>query len=217
MPSDLNRTIIRSLWNGYSDSPLVARILASGRTLICPFDRINRHVPAQSRLFDIGCGTGALVNLLAVRGQISEAVGCDISRIAIRSAQQAAIRLGVSGVDFRQASTAKEWPSGPFDVVCLVDVMHHVPPNAQHQFFLDAASRVGHGGMLIYKEIATRPLWRAWANRLHDLVIARQWINYAPVSQALRWAVEVGMTPVEQDAYTVGPYAHELVILRRAA
>lgn len=217
MASELDRAIIRSLWNGYSDSHLAVRILASARTLICPFDRITRYVPAGSRLFDIGCGTGALVNVLATQGQISEAIGCDIGRTAILAAQQAANRLGLSKVVFRQALTAEEWPSGPFDVVCLVDVMHHVPRNAQHQFFLDAASRVRRGGILIYKEMADQPRWRAWANRLHDLVLARQWINYAPVDQALRWAAPIGLTAAERDTFNVGPYAHQLVVLHRAA
>jgi 2-polyprenyl-3-methyl-5-hydroxy-6-metoxy-1,4-benzoquinol methylase len=132
------------------------------------------------------------------------------------AAQQAASRLGVSEVVFRQATTAEEWPSGLFDVICLVDVMHHVPRNAQHQFFLDAASRVGRGGILIYKEMAERPRWRAWANRLHDLVLARQWINYVPVERALRWAAPIGFVAVERDTFSVGPYAHELVVLRKA-
>src|SRR6266576_3469231 len=74
--------------------------------------------------------------------------------------------------------------------VSMIDVMHHVPPSFQKEFLLTACRHVRPSGLLIYKDMCRRPRWRAAANRLHDLVLARQWINYLPISQVELWAGE---------------------------
>ena len=38
--------IIPALWSGYQDATLAQRALASLRTVICPFERITRHIAA---------------------------------------------------------------------------------------------------------------------------------------------------------------------------
>src|SRR5687767_4863984 len=129
------RETIRTLWEAYRDAPLSQRLLASARTLICPFERIIRHVPHGSRVLDIGCGTGALLNLLAAQARISEGVGCEINQAALTAARKAAERLGASYVIFRHALSESDWPQESFDVVALIDVMHHVPVAQQRAFF----------------------------------------------------------------------------------
>ena len=47
--------------------------------------------------------------------------------------------------------------------------------------------------MLVYKDMCRSPWWRAQANRLQDLLIAREWINYVPVQTVEQWAAEDGM------------------------
>jgi 2-polyprenyl-3-methyl-5-hydroxy-6-metoxy-1,4-benzoquinol methylase len=215
MGEPAQRHTVRTLWDAYRDAPLRHRLLASARTVICPFERIVRHVPPGARALDIGCGTGALLNLLASRGRISEGVGCDVDRDALAAAGKAAQQLGASGVRFRHAPTQDGWPPGLFDVVCLIDVMHHVPAAIQGAFFRDAAARVKPGGVLIYKDMAAQPPWRAWANRLHDLILARQWIHYVDGERSLTWAAAAGLSAIDGEAFTVGPYAHELTVFSR--
>src|SRR5687767_13494857 len=90
--------IVPALWSGYQDATLSQRSLASLRTLICPFERIIRHSPAGARVLDIGCGTGAMLNLLSSQGRISAGVGCEINAQALAAATQAARRLDVRNV-----------------------------------------------------------------------------------------------------------------------
>ena len=85
-------------------------------------------------------------------------------------------------IAFERRDAQQDWPSGPFDIVSVIDVMHHVPTIAQRTVIERAASRLKPGGLLVYKDMVERPRWRAWKNRLHDLVLARQWTITHPCS-----------------------------------
>ena len=80
------------------------------------------------------------------------------------------------------------WPSARFDVVSLIDVMHHVEQSQRRVVFRQAVSCLRPRGLLIYKDISERPRWRFWANRLHDLIVAREWIDVLPIRQVEDWA-----------------------------
>jgi hypothetical protein len=54
-----------------------------------------------------------------------------------------------------------------------------------------------------------RPIWRAWSNRLHDLVIARQRIRYAPLAFVHGWAEQAGLEPIFSGARNMAWYGHE--------
>ena len=65
--------------------------------------------------------------------------------------------------------------------------------------------------------MAERPRWRALANRLHDLVMARQWIHYLPIERVLAVAQAQGLTVVRRQHTACGCYQHELAVLGRVA
>jgi 2-polyprenyl-3-methyl-5-hydroxy-6-metoxy-1,4-benzoquinol methylase len=100
-------------------------------------------------------------------------------------------------------------------VVSLIDVLHHVPPGRQRAFFAGAVARVRTGGILLYKDMCRSPLWRAWANRAHDLLLARQWIHYVPLARLEAWAAEEGLQLVHRRAYARLVYGHELLVMRK--
>lgn len=169
-------------------------------------------------MLDAGCGGGLFLALLAHEGKLARGVGFDVSAAAIDLASAMAKGAGHHGrLEFVRLDIGEPWPEGPFDVVSLIDVMHHVPPAAQRECFVTAASRLAPGGTLIYKDMARRPRWRALANRLHDLALARQWIHYAPIDRVEGWAAETGLELTGASQFTRLWYAHELRIFRRAA
>lgn len=59
----------------------------------------------------------------------------------------------------------------------MIDVLHHINPRQQQNVVKEAVSRVAPGGLFLCKDIDVRPRWRNLANRLHDLILARKWIN----------------------------------------
>lgn len=208
--------VTRSL---YPDGPVIGRLIRHNRHRICPFDRVAEHVPPGSRVLDIGCGAGMLIAHLAVSGRAIEAHGVDASENVIRVAQQMATRLKLSvphaEVRFEHRPVQQGLPEGAFDAVCMVDVMHHIPPPAQEEAFRQAAARVRPGGLFIYKDMCDGPIWRSGLNRLHDLVLARDWIHYVPIELIERWAASEAFRLMHSEDINMLWYGHELRVFER--
>jgi 2-polyprenyl-3-methyl-5-hydroxy-6-metoxy-1,4-benzoquinol methylase len=199
--------------------PVLKRTILKYRPFICPLEELPACVPKGSSVLDIGCGCGLFLLALAFAGKRISGVGIDRDRDAIRAARLAArvpgIRAG-SRLSFEIAPGIEAWPAGQFDVVSLIDVLHHVPASGQRQFVIAAASRVRPGGILIYKDMCRRPVWRSWANRLHDLVLARQWIRYRELAEVREWAAFAGLVPESRRDFVRLWYGHELYVFRMA-
>jgi len=185
------------------------------RPYISPFELLIKAVPPGSRVLDIGCGSGLFLGLLCGTGRIQSGFGFDSSPPAIALAQQMTENLPSGhGLAFEARDASAPLPSERFDVVSLIDVMHHIPPEVQRHVLEQAIERVAPGGLLIYKDMVDRPRWRAFANRMHDLLVARQWIHYLPLEKALEWARAAGCSIVERAAVDMLWYGHELVVFR---
>ena len=199
----------------YTTGAPVMRAMQHHRPRISPFQLLVQAVPPGSRVLDIGCGGGLFLGLLAGSGRIRRGTGIDTSAPAIAVANEMTARLPTGhGVRFEARSAALPLPNEGYDVVTLLDVMHHIPPEHQRGVLEQALQRVEPGGLLIYKDMALRPRWRALANRLHDLLIARQWIHYLPLQQAIDWAEAAGYSVVEQRTVNMLWYGHELVVFK---
>ena len=215
MSDGRTREFMRTARRLYAGGPLLLRLLQEYRPLICPFEPLVDAVPADARVLDVGCGAGLFLALLAAEERIQGSVGFDASTPAIAAARHAEPRLPPGTAEYRHLRVEDAWPEGLFDVVSMIDVMHHIDPGAQHDVFVEAVAHVRPGGVMLYKDMGTRPRWMALANRLHDLVLARQWIHYRPIADVREWAAALGLTVLTDRAYSAAWYRHELLVLRR--
>jgi len=200
----------------YVDSPLFRRMIQRWRPYICPFHLLVEEMPKAARVLDVGCGSGLFLALLAHHGKLSEGYGFDSNAEAVEMANRMLHRLPPDPdvhIEYRDAAAA--WPSGEFEIVSMIDVLHHVPPDEQRNVIFEAAQHVAPGGLFLYKDMVDRPLWRAWANRLHDLVLARQWIHYASLADVCRWVEEAGLKRSNENSLNMLWYGHEWVTYRR--
>ena len=203
----------------FADAPWPARLRQRIRPAICPFEWIVDRVPARARVLDVGCGDGLLLGLLAWNGKVSVGTGLDSSAAAIRAARAVARRVSASGaeLEFRVQDALTYETTSSHDVVCMVDVLHHVPRPLQAAVLARACAAVRPGGLLIYKDIACRPSWRAAPSQLHDLLISREWVHFIEIDVVEQWAAENAMSVQAKDAARRLWYEHELRIFRRTA
>lgn len=206
--SDVARRICR-------DQRGAERLLQIYRPFICPFEEILPHVPEGAQILDVGCGGGLFLGLAAETGRLSGGIGFDANPTTIASAHQ--LRLESDTVEFRHLDVEEPWPEGPFDVVSMIDVMHHIPPAAQPGIFAQVAARLKPGGLFLYKDINARDVIRASANRLHDLVLAQDWVHYLPTPRAQTLAAEAGFAEERYAKINRFWYGHDLHIFRRTA
>lgn len=200
----------------YTEGPRFARLSQHWRPFICPFHVLVECVPTRAEVLDVGCGSGLFLTLLASANRISKGVGFDANAATVAIAVKATQHLETSQIlTFCHVPVGEPWPEGSFDVVSMIDVLHHIPQEAHQRAIEQAASRVRPGGLFLYKDIARWPHWKAWANRLHDLVLARDWIHYAPTEQVSAWAGAVGLEQLEHRLIDVLWYRHDLLVFER--
>jgi len=214
-PTDI-ASIARRLYRG---GGAATRLMQHHRHRVAPIRRLVELVPEGSTVLDAGCGCGLLLNCLAASDRRVAGHGFDSSPTAISTAQEAARELAPERIGtlptFECRRVEDGFPAGRFDVVCLVDVLHHVPPSHQESTFKEALSRVAPGGFMLYKDMCDAPAWRAIPNRLHDLVVARQWIHYVPIETVDGWARQCGMLIERSEWISMLWYGHELRVYRR--
>jgi 2-polyprenyl-3-methyl-5-hydroxy-6-metoxy-1,4-benzoquinol methylase len=202
----------------YGDAKPSIKYKQGYRPYICPFHLLLDYIPHGASVLDVGCGAGLFILLMAKLGRIRSAVGFDADAIAIQAAQDAAAKLlNRAPIQFEQHSADHRWPAGRFDVVSIIDVMHHVPPERQPDLIAMAAEHLNDGGLLLYKDMASRPYWRAWANRLHDLVSAQKWIYYVELDSVRNWAIDAGLRLDHQQTINMLWYRHEWCLFHRTA
>jgi len=131
--------------------------------------RLDAEIPFDSRVIDVGCGTGQLAAFLAVKGR--SVLGVDYSEQSLALARELKRRLALANVDFRRVNLL-DWdlPPESFDYVFCNGVLHHTSdPFAGFQNLVEITRP---GGMLVvglynrYGRIdltLRRGLVRAWS------------------------------------------------------
>jgi len=195
------------------------RFLVLHRPRICPFERLLDFVPQRASILDVGCGSGFFLFCCRVLRSAVFTAGTDVSALAIARAEAVAAntRTDKGGYVFKVCDVPQEWPSGEFNVVCMIDVLHHIAPGQVTDFIQTAAARLSPGGVLIIKDMLPVPLLAGLLNRLHDLVIAGQWINYVRLDTLADMLLKQGFELVCDEKLRMFWYAHRWVVLRKKA
>jgi 2-polyprenyl-3-methyl-5-hydroxy-6-metoxy-1,4-benzoquinol methylase len=197
-------------------SPMGLRARQVYRPFICPLHRLTGLVPEGSTVLDVGCGGGLWLFLLLALGRVRRGIGFDAdSRAVAFAAQSPALARAGGLLEVRHVPHDSPWPEGEFDVVSMIDVLHHVPAAAQREVLEQAVARVRRGGRLIYKDVGPIPAWRALASRVHDLVVARQLIHIRPPAEVEGWARETGLGVLHRESIPQLWYGHELLVFHR--
>lgn len=192
------------------------RLMQQYRSYICPLHEVIHDIPPQSSVLDVGCGHGLLLNLLVHLGRIRRGYGFDMARPAIEIASRVASNHSFSStVAFEARSVEKGIPHLGYEVVTVIDVLHHIPDSHKQSFVEALCSALPEGGRLIIKDMVVKPRWRATANLLHDLVMARQWVEQMGPEKVEAWATERGLSVARRATFNTLWYGHWLLVLEK--
>ena len=208
----------------YVEGPWLLRLIQRHRLRINPFGNLLKRVPQNSTVLDVGCGGGLFLVLLGSLGRLcpraGSSVGFDMSAPAIEIARSAARAGGLDMLRFELLDSESAWPDGDaddglFNVVSVICVIHHASPESWRGIFESALSRIRPGGLFLYMDMCKRPLWRSLMNRLHDLILARQWIHHLDIRDARKWCEDSGFSIVDEGVDRRLWYGREWLIARR--
>jgi 2-polyprenyl-6-hydroxyphenyl methylase/3-demethylubiquinone-9 3-methyltransferase len=123
--------------------------------------RVRAAAPAATRILEIGCGDGSVADRITHTHPHARYLGIDVSPAPGRRytgpPDRAAFAIQTSG-ELRATGPA------PFDLVLVVDVLHHIPDDRDRAALLaDAAAMLAAGGTLLVKE---------WARGWHPAYLA---------------------------------------------
>jgi len=189
------------------------------RPYLCPVEVLLSLVPDSGSVLDIGCGCALLLGLALRSGKEIHATGLDISEAALQMA--AAMKEHGLGpgegerLTLHHSRHVDDWPAESFDMVSLIDVMHHVQMEWRPAILQAAISRVKPGGILLYKDMVRRPRWRAFQNWCQDLLVSKQWIHYLPIAEVEAVARRAELIELRSETINRFGFGHELRVYRR--
>lgn len=185
------------------------------RPLVCPLDLVLEHINSGAKVYDVGCGAGALMYLaIRVRGA-QLAHGCDVSEEVVRASNALSHKL--AGFRIIRLAVNETPPNlAGYDTVTVVDVLHHVRPSDQVQFIGRLVKNMAPGAKLIILDIDADKRFGAWCNQVHDLLLARQWVHPMKPNDVVS-AISLAGAKVESCVHrrTLW-YPHYVVLARKA-
>lgn len=153
---------------------VIDKIKIGYRPYICPFSELLAYIPDNANVFDIGCGSGMFLSLVANYKRPNSLGGIEISETLINNAQQLLTDLNKNTPLFLRVFNGSVLPDeiANYDFVFLIDVIHHVPRNEQYSFLKKIYEKMKLGATLIFKDIDAENVILSKFNKLHDLLLS---------------------------------------------
>lgn len=202
------RSDVLKLYSGFFE-----RLYIRLRFLICPFEKVESHIPKKGKIADVGCGTGLFAFYLALTSKRREVYGIDLNKKRIMRALE--LKDGVGNIHF-EAGDVRSAHLPKCDAVTMVDLMHHLPFSAQEKLIRQVFNLLPSGGVFVLKDLGSRPFWKAWWNVFHDFVMTREKVYVRDVSVLKSVLESAGFSVEVFDLRTwFVPYNHVLFVAKK--
>ena len=208
--------IVRSIVRAYDDPVVRAYSWMRFGILRQRFlDEIGQYLPERGVVVDIGCGFGLFSLYYAATAPGRLLRGVDVNGRRIVMARRAAARIGVQNVAYEIGDARDFKADGEVAAVYMLDIVHHIPPDTVRPL-LDRLRRcLGPGGVLLVKDVDTRPAPKRWFTWALDKLMA-------PATPVRYWSADELGGALEATGFDVRrhlmvdvlPYPHILYICR---
>jgi 2-polyprenyl-3-methyl-5-hydroxy-6-metoxy-1,4-benzoquinol methylase len=199
----------------YDDHPLGIRVFVRARHLLSPMRAIERRVPADGRILDLGCGHGLFTALMATASPGRSVVGVDPSAAKIAVAHRLEGKL--PGVRFLQG-TIDDVDEEGLRAITILDVLYLLPVPEKLRILSRCREMLAPGGQLILKTNDTHPAWKyrwAWfqeaAMTRLGLTLSTGSLHFISCRQTVELLRQTGFRDVQVDHLSfLLPYPHTL-------
>lgn len=202
--------LAKAIYANGSPLPLQRQVTTIYRPLYGSFVEILNWIPPRARMVDIGCGTGALLLLAAAVRDLERGFGCDTSVASIAIAEAAnrwpQVRFAVT-TDVPEAVIADS------NVVCLIDVLHHLPAEQKRPFLTRLLRGLAPGTTMVIKDLHPTPRWRALANRVTDFLSTRSLVDYIAMEEVAGIAQQQGLQVREMRRFNLYVWSVYFVVV----
>lgn len=154
------------------------------RKTILPLEEIDKNLPKEDKIFDLGCGEGVISKYLA-NNKKRIVIGIDSN--GERLPKEKTRNLSFENADIRKVSL-----EGSMGIV-ISDVLHHLNLKDQKNLLKKIFTELKKGGVLVIKEIDKSEFSRSRLSRLWDFILYPQdKINYWHYKKLKKFLEEIG-------------------------
>lgn len=162
-----------ALW---SDAPRTSRLHTTIRWWSAPFTEFELEVPLAGDVLEVGCGHGIFTVFLGISSRARRVVGIDIDsdKIALAKSAASGLRPGEAEVDF-DVMPAGSIPAleGGWRAIVFADVLYLMHPEDRAAILSACFEALAPGGLLIVKEVDTRPRLKALLAQFQEILSTR--------------------------------------------
>jgi 2-polyprenyl-3-methyl-5-hydroxy-6-metoxy-1,4-benzoquinol methylase len=179
-------------------------------------DEIGQYLPSSGVVLDVGCGFGLFSLYYAINGRQRFVRGIDINPHRIEMARRAAARLGIENVAYETGDAQEFKGAGEVQAVYMLDLVHHISPQAVAPLLRQLAWCLPPGGMLLVKDVDVRPAPKRWFTWLLDKALA-PWapVRYWPAEELTQLLEASGFRVRRHLMVDFLPYPHVLYVCER--
>jgi SAM-dependent methyltransferase len=175
-------------------------------------------LPEEGRILDVGCGFGLFAAYFGQTQPRRRITGIDTNERRIAMARHVGSSLGLGSHEFIVGDARSAKVVGPFDAAYVLDVMHHVPADAQEALLARLRDLLAPGGVLVLKDITTEPAFGLKFTELLDRVMVG-WNEPLAYRHHREWGemlVRLGFRVRAVRVPDVLPYPHVVIAARKA-
>lgn len=211
-----NAELVDFLSSVTPDTTLLQKLKIRYRPYICPFDELLEYARHVSSVFDVGCGSGQFCALVARFADVERIKGIEIDPSLIEDG------ISISRAFPHDKKLAFEVYDGTtipqdvaeYDLVFMIDVLHHLPKDDRAEFIREVHSTMKAGARLMLKDIdAASPLLPF--NKIHDLLFSRELGHEISRESAEGMVSSLGFDIVESRTKRVLVYPHYFILAQK--
>jgi 2-polyprenyl-3-methyl-5-hydroxy-6-metoxy-1,4-benzoquinol methylase len=192
----------------------LSKIKTIYRPYICPFDDLLNNIPHGTSMFDVGCGAGSFLSLIANFNEPKKIAGIEISDKLIEDARSLLSKFNLEQHIYKYDGNTIPTEIAEYDYVSMIDVYHHIPPKIQEQFMHQLYSKMKPGAILIFKDINNASPF-VLMNKLHDLLLSKEIGNEISLRKALGLLKSIGFHIMSVEKKQMYVYPHYTIYAKK--